>query len=109
MSLVVGEPMLRVDDGMKGTVAMTEGGVVRIAYLDRGEVRYAGKGEKWEPVKPPPRKLRREEMMGIAIVADGALRSAELNEPWKWWSPPREDYDKGLIDVIVAYLEKRGA
>lgn len=107
MSLVVGQTMLRVDDGTKGTVVMAEGDILRIAYLDRGEERFAGKGEKWEPVRPPPRKLLREEMEAIALRADAALWAAEKNLPNKWWMTPSVAHDQGLIDAIVAYLEKR--
>ena len=103
----VGQSVIRTDDGMKGTVVETEQGT-RIAYLDRGEERIAAKGEKWEPVRPPPRKLRHEEMVAVAKWTDIALRGCEKNEPVKWWGQESEPpYDQGLIDVIVAYLEKR--
>ena len=102
----VGQSVIRTDDGMKGTVVETEQGT-RIAYLDRGEERIAAKGEKWEPVRPPPRKLRHEEMQHIAGFADSALRAAELHEPNKWWYVNAPVYDQGLIDAIVGYLKER--
>lgn len=105
--MIVGQSMLRVDDGMKGTVVLTEGDIVRIAYVDRGEERFAEKGEKWEPVRPPSRRILRDEMVHIAQFADSALRAAELHEPHKWWIVEQPPYDQGLIDAIVVYLEAR--
>jgi hypothetical protein len=107
MSLVAGQSMIRVEDGTKGLVVVTEGDIPRIAYVDRGEQRFAAKGEKWEPVTPPPRKMRREEMLHIARFADSALRAAELHEPHKWWYVDQPTYDQDLVDLIVGYLEQR--
>ncbi len=107
MSLIVGQTMIRVDDGTRGTVVLTEGDVMRIAYVDRGEERFAGKGEKWEPVKAPPRRMREEEMIAIARRADIALQAAEMNQPEKWWVIEQPAYDQGLIDRIVGYLKER--
>ena len=107
MSLTVGQQMLRVDDGTRGVVVKSEGDIPRIRYVEMGEPRFAGKGEKWEPVARPPRNLRAEEMYGIARRADIALRAVEMNEPEKWWIIEASPYDQGLIDAIVAYLKER--
>jgi hypothetical protein len=107
VALIVGQSMLRTDDGMKGLVVMSEGDIPRIVYLDRGEQRFAGKGEKWEPAREPPRKMRREEMLHIARFADSALRAAELHEPHKWWILEQPTYDQDLVELIVHYLEQR--
>lgn len=107
LSLTVGQNMQRVDDGMRGIVIIDERGTPRISYLERGERRLAGKGEKWEEVVPPPRKMRREEMLKIARFADSALRAAMLHEPMKWWMTDVPTFDQGLVDVIVSYLEER--
>ena len=105
--MIVGQQMIRIDDGMKGVVVKSEGDIPRIRYIEMGEARFAGKGEKWEPVQPPPRNLRPEEMQHIAGFADSALRAAELHEPNKWWYVNAPVYDQGLVDVIVGYLKER--
>ena len=106
MSLQVGQQMIRIDDGMKGVIEWV-GDMPRIAYVEMGETRFAGKGEKWEPVRAPPRNLRLEEMEHIARFADSALKAAELHEPNKWWYLSAPVYDQGLVDVIVGYLKER--
>lgn len=108
----VGDKMVRVDDGMKGVVTLTEGDIQRIAYMDHGEVRIAGKGEKWEPSQTVPRKLRREEMLLVGRYADAALRSLDRHEPMRLWEvglefTPRPTYDPDLVDLIVDYLAGR--
>ncbi len=105
--MILGQQMLRVDDGMKGLVVQHETGL-RIAYVEMGEQRFAGKGEKWEPVTKPPRKLRLEEMYSIARRSDIALQAVERNEPERWWVVESKPYDQGLINVIVSYLKGRG-
>lgn len=112
MSWIVGQTMIRTSDGMKGSVTLTEGDIPRIAYLEHGEVRLAGKGEKWEPAQAPPRKLRREEMILVARYADSALRSLDRHEPMRLWEvghefAQRPTYDPDLFDMIVDYLGRR--
>jgi hypothetical protein len=109
MNLVVGQSMLRVDDGMRGLVVVTEGDIPRIAYVDRGEQRFAGKGEKWEPAREQPRNMRREEMLEVARCADSCLRSFDLHEPFKFWEAysARPSHDQDLVELIVHYLEQR--
>jgi len=109
MSLVVGERMMRVDDGMRGLVVQSEGDIARIAYVDRGEQRFAGKGEKWEPIVKPTRAMRREEMLEVARCADSCLRSMELHEPFRFWEAygSRPSHDQDLVELIVHYLEQR--
>ena len=111
--MIVGQSMIRVLDGMKGVVTMTEGDIPRIAYMEHGELRHAAKGEKWEPVQFPPRKLRIEEMKLVARYADSALRSLVNNEPMRLWEVghsfhgQRPTFDPDLYDLIVEYLEAR--
>lgn len=108
----VGQTMIRLEDGMKGVVTMTEGDITRIAYMEHGEVRIAGKGEKWEPSQTVPSKLRREEMLLVARYADAALRSLDRHEPMRLWEvglkfSQRPTYDADLVDLIVDYLAGR--
>lgn len=116
MSLVAGQRMVRVDDGMKGVVELVtipgyELEELRITYVDRGEKRIAGKREPWESVKDPPRKLREEEIVAVAYTADRMLYALDSARPFDWWrkidgnEPP---HDPGLVDVIEQYLRKRG-
>lgn len=115
--LTVGQQMVRVDDGMRGTVELVpvpgleQHTEKRIVYLDRGEPRVAPKREAWEPVTPPPKKLRPEEILTIASFTDQLLRSIDKNEPTKWWEwgYKREEpyHDIGLATLIIDYLEKR--
>lgn len=112
MSWTVGQTMIRVEDGMKGVVTLTEGDIARIAYMEHGEVRIAGKGEKWEPSQTVPRKLRREEMLLVGRYADAALRSLDRHEPMRLWEvglefTSRPTYDADLVDLIVDYLAGR--
>jgi hypothetical protein len=117
MSLVVGQRMVRTDDGMKGVVELVtlpgyELQELRITYVDRGEKRIAGKRETWTAEKAPPRKLRDEEIMRVAWAADRALRSLDRNELDKWWlresDAVEEAHDGDLVGLIVEHLQKRG-
>lgn len=117
MSLIVGQRMVRADDGMRGVVELiavpgfeheTER---RIVYTDRGERRIAGKRETWNREVDPPRKLRAEEIQQVAVAADTALRAIDRNEPDRWWrrdARPDPWHDPGLRAVISDYLSKRG-
>ena len=113
-----GEQMVRVDDGMRGVVERVEMPQapgyteLRIVYTDRGERRLAGKREKWEPVTSPPKKLRPDEILAVASIADRLLRAIEKNEPSKWWEWSADaknspTHDPVLVDLIIDYLEKR--
>lgn len=107
--MIVGQRMVRVNDGQRGVVAQN-GPELRILYLDRGAERLALKSEKWVPDEVKPGPLRLEEMYLIALHADRALRAYECNEPLKWWDAPvltDVPYDKGLIDVVRVYLQSR--
>lgn len=109
MSLVLGQRMVRLDDGQKGVVAQN-GPELRIVYNDRGEERIALKSEKWRPDVIEPGPLRDVEKMLIALHADRALRAYERHEPLKFWDTPTGDsevYDIGLIAHILAYLTER--
>ena len=115
--LVAGQQMVRVDDGMRGTVQLVavpgyELQELRVVYVDRGEKRTAGKREAWEPVTAPPKKLRADEILTVATFTDQLLRSIDKNEPTKWWEwgYRREEpyHDLGLATLIIEYLEKRG-
>jgi hypothetical protein len=115
--LTVGQQMVRVEDGMKGVVELVampgfeQYEELRVVYMDRGEKRIAGKREAWEPVTPPPRKLREEEIVRVAYAADQALRSIDKNEPDKWWRRDRIPdgiHDLQLLTLIIEYLRKRG-
>jgi hypothetical protein len=118
VSPVVGQRMIRTDDGMRGTVELVQVPGFesefekRVVYLDRGEKRVAGKREVWEPEKDPPKKLRFEEVMRVAFAADRALRSIDKNEPDTWWrrdsTPVQAAHDGDLVGLIVEYLQKRG-
>lgn len=117
MSLVVGQRMVRTDDGMRGTVQLVsmpgfeQYEELRIVYFDRGEKRIAGKREVWEPEKTPPRKLRDEEIAAVAGAADMALRAFDQNELMPWWKlgmAPRAFHDPKLVALITDYLSKRG-
>jgi hypothetical protein len=105
----LGQQMIRQDDGQKGLVAQ-QAGELRIVYLDRGESRVAGKGEKWVPDELPEGPMRVEEMVLVALYADRALRAIERHEPHRTWETPTprdETYDRGLVRVIVDYLSDR--
>lgn len=116
MILVVGQRMIRTDDGMKGTVELVQlPGFAdeferRIVYFDRGEKRVAGKREVWEPERAPPRKLRPEEIQLVAHAADQQLRAVDRNEPFRWWEMKGANliHDQALFDLIIAHLQKRG-
>lgn len=110
----LGQRMLRLDDGMRGTVELTEmpGGETekRIVYLDRGEKRIASRKERWVDAEPPPVSLRAEEKFLVALWADKALRAYEKNEPLQSWNPPKlsdEPYDNELVVAILSYLTAR--
>ncbi len=115
MSLVVGQRMVRTDDGMRGVVELTampgfeQYEELRIVYFDRGEKRIAGKREVWEVEKAPSRKLRDDEIMLVAISADRMLEALDKNLPIKWWETPAGGryHDTKLCDVIIRYLEAR--
>jgi len=108
MTLVLGQRMMRLEDGQKGVVCKI-GPELRIVYTDRGEDRLAAKAEKWveDDLKPGP--MRPEEMRHIARFADRALRAYERHEPHRYWEMPGEDpiYDHGLVYVIEKYLRER--
>ncbi len=115
MSLVVGQRMVRTDDGMRGVVELTampgfeQYEELRITYTDRGEKRIAGKREVWEVEKAPPRKLREEDISYVAHAANQALRCVDLHEPSLWWrTSPAAIHDADLFALIVEYLRKRG-
>ena len=110
--LRAGRQMVRVDDGQRGVVELDEHGSARIAYVDRGEKRVAGRREVWVDADPPPAPLRAEEKLEIALHADRALRAVEKHEPLKFWEKVRmsdEPYDSGLVMAILAYLSERDA
>lgn len=115
--LTAGQRMVRTDDGMKGVaelVAMPgfeQYEELRIVYTDRGEKRIAGKREVWEPVIPPAKKLRTEEMQFVACWCDAVLEAIEKNEPFKFWESVKLDrarHDPVLVQLIIDHLEKRG-
>lgn len=117
MSLIVGQRLVRTDDGMKGVVESVElPGYEhlkepRIVYFDRGEKRIAGKREVWTLDVPPPRKLREEEVTAVAVIADRMLRSIDKSQPFRWWrsiEPDEPFYDPKLVELIAEYLLKRG-
>ncbi len=113
----IGQRMIRLDDGMRGTVEMvTMPGSneqdKRVVYHDRGEKRVAAKAERWVDAEPPPVPLRAEEKLLIALWADKALRAYEKNEPFKSWDPPKlgeEPYDTNLVLAVLSYLTTREA
>lgn len=108
-ALPLGARVIRVDDGKTGAVELVAG-ESRITYWDRGERIVAPKGEKWDRVEDKTHPLRREEILEVAMEADRALRAIELHEPSRWWQPVSLDavpYDRGLVEVIVAYLRAR--
>lgn len=106
--------MVRVDDGMKGTVELIklpgyELEELRVVYFDRGEKRIAQKRESWTAAVDPPRKLRPEEIQAVAMAADRQLRALDANEPVRWWSPASDRvHDGGLVKAIAEYLLQRG-
>ncbi len=117
MSLVAGARMVRTDDGMRGVVELVtipgyELKELRITYIDRGEKRIAGKRETWTVETDPPRKLRDEEIMRVAVAADRVLRSLDKNEPILWWRTDGlvtdDQHDPELVSLIVGHLVKRG-
>lgn len=107
--------MVRTDDGMRGVVELTampgfeQYEELRIVYVDRGEKRIAGKREVWEPERAPPRALRTEEILAVAMAADRMLEALDRNLPVKWWEQggPRVPYDNGLVALIFGHLDKR--
>lgn len=116
MSLVVGTPMIRVDDGMKGIVEMTSPPGLeryvepRIVYYDRGERRIASKLEKWDVEQVPGAKMRTEEMLLVAFAADRQLEALDKHQPDRNWQPLAERrtiHELGLVNVILDYLRKR--
>lgn len=117
MSLIVGQRFVRTDDGMQGVVESVElPGYEhlkepRIVYFDRGEKRIAGKREVWTLDVPPPRKLRTEEIIAVAFMADRMLRALDESHPFDWWrriDADEECHDPELVRVIGEYLQKRG-
>lgn len=116
MSLVVGTPMIRVDDGMKGVVELTAPPGIerfteaRVVYYDRGERRVASKLEKWEIEQSPGARMRVEEMLLIAYAADRQLEAIDKHQPdrhWELLTERRTVHDHGLVQVILSYLRKR--
>jgi hypothetical protein len=108
--LVEGTPMVRLDDGARGVVANVEG-ELRVVYQDRGTERVAPKKETWFVAPEPNRRMRAEEMLEVALVAEKALRALERHEPFKHWEPidpAAPAYDMGLRQVILRYLRDRG-
>lgn len=111
----LGARMIRLDDGMRGTVELvTIPGIdmpeKRIVFEDRGERRIASKAEKWISADPPPMPLRAEEKFLVAMYADRALRAIERNEPHRVWEKPTlrdEPYDNELVLAVLAYLSQR--
>ena len=111
----IGHRMLRLDDGMVGTLELVTmpGSDIpekRIVFLDRGERRIASKTERWVNADPPKAPLRAEEKFIIALHADKTLRAFEQNEPLKWWEKPKlsdEPYDNELVMAILSYLSER--
>lgn len=117
MSLVVGQRMVRTDDGMRGVVELVEMPgfeqyqETRIVYVDRGEKRIAGKREVWEPEKEPSRKLRDEEALFVACWADAVFEAIEKNQPFRFWESVKLDrtqHDPELVKLIIDHLRKRG-
>jgi len=108
MSLILRQRMTRLEDGVEGVVEV-QGGELRVIYSDRGELRVAGKQEKWIPADIGSMKLRPEEMLEVAIEADRTLRAIDRHEPRRYWEPIKagDFHDPGLIETIVAYLRKR--
>jgi len=108
VTLVLGQRMVRLEDGQRGVVAQN-GPELRIVYNDRGEERLASKVEKWVVDSLRPGPLRGEEKRRIARYADRALRAYERHEPHRYWEMPGEDpiYDYGLVYVIEKYLTER--
>lgn len=109
MTLIFGQRMVRISDGMQGVVAQ-DGPELRIAYIDRGEERLAGKAEKWTPDELVLGPLRPAERFLIAATCDRALRAYEKNEPHRYWETiplTYKPYDERLMEVIEAYLTER--
>ena len=116
MSLVIGTPMIRVEDGMRGTVEMASPVGLdrylepRIVYYDRGERRIASKLEKWDVEQMPGSKMRTEEMLLVAFAADRQLEALDKHQPDQFWKPLSERraiHDLGLVNAILDYLRKR--
>lgn len=110
----VGEPMLRLGDGMQGIVEeVEEYGQRRLAivYLDRGERVIAGKQEQWTLSGPPLPPLREEEKRAVGLIADEMLRSLVKHKPMQWWNLKRLEkgvpFDPRLVQLIVDYLGKK--
>lgn len=104
-----GARMVRVEDGQMG-VMQEHQGELRIFYEDRGEQLIAPKREKWEVFDPAPGRMREEEKLRVALVADRYLRSLVRHEPHRYWEPideGAEPFDAGLVKVIVEYLSTR--
>ena len=116
MSLVIGTPMVRVEDGMRGVVEMTSPPGLdryveaRIVYFDRGERRVASKLEKWETEQTPGAKMRTEEMLLVAYAADRQLEALDKHQPDRNWEPiasRRTIHELGLVQHILDYLRQR--
>lgn len=116
MSLVIGTPMIRTDDGMLGVVEMTSPPgferytEARIVYFDRGERRIASKLEKWDVQQTPGSKMRTEEMLLVAYAADRQLEAVDKHQPDRHWEPlasRRAIHDLGLVQAVTDYLRKR--
>ena len=107
--LVLGQRMLRLEDGRKGVVALVEG-ERRVTYEDRGELLVAPKREEWIPDESPRPPLRAEEKLEVAMHADRALCAIDRHEPLRFWERPSlsdEPYDANLVLAIIAYLSAR--
>lgn len=116
MSLLIGAPMIRQDDGMLGVVEMTSPPGIerfseaRIVYYDRGERRVASKLEKWDVRQEPGARMRAEEMLLVAYAADRQLEAIDKHQPDRHWEPlseRRSIHELGLVNTITEYLRKR--
>ncbi len=109
MSLVFGQRMVRLDDGMKGVV-IQDGPDLRVAYLLHGEQLIAPKSEKWVADELKPGPMQPVERFMVAACADRALRAYECNEPHKYWETiplTYKPYDAAFMEAVENYLEQR--
>lgn len=109
--MILGQRMVRLSDGVKGVVQQN-GPELRIFWVDRGEELMAAKSEKWEPEEMKLGLMHAEEILLVAYHADRALKAYERHEPLKHWEKLDvyvEPYDRGLVNAIIEYLDKRAA
>ena len=104
MTLILGQKMVRVSDGARGTVVLRDG-VPRILFHLMADEFLAPTREQWVAEELPVAPLHEEEIERVAGTADQVLYCLRTHTPWRFWEAgPAEPHDRGLVEVIKRYL-----